>query len=524
MRAALYLRRSTDEQADSLDTQEDLGRRFAAARGLTITARYTDTASGAEWAADRRPDLWRLLTDARGRAFDVLVIRDESRLGRDTLRLPLYLSDLADAGVRVLCYATGEALAVDTPTAQLVTTIRSYAAAQERAAIASRTRDALERRARAGLVAGGECYGYTRERRADGVHLVICEPEATLVRRIFRDAGAGQGVRGIAHALNAEGVPPPRAGSRGWAPSCIHAILHRERYLGRLTWGATAKGYRGGTKVRTDSPERVLTVERPELAIITAEQWAAVHDRRAAVERTTTTRRTGTAPSGLLVGVARCGGCGGPLAVLRTKIGRETVAAYACSYHHARGSAVCPVRTRRPLAEVEAAVVAALGESLARLRGAVVEALRRLLDVRPAAEDRSGLERAAEDARRRVARLVRAIAASDEPPDALVVELRAAERRAREAAAALAAASAPVLSLDAAMEAERLYDLHVAELAGGLVRAPGEAREALRALLDGPIVARPVDTADGPRWDLRGACRSVCVPSGEWTDPWSAVA
>lgn len=523
MRAALYLRRSTDEQADSLDTQRDFAVRFAASRGLAIVVEYCDTASGAEWAPGRRRELFRMLADAKAKRFEIVICRDHTRLGRDTVRLPMLLCTLADAGARVIYYANGEEPSVDTPIAQFMAAANAFAGANERAAIASRTRDALERRARAGLVAGGDCYGYTRERRPDGVHLVICEPEAAIVRRIFRDAGAGQGVRGIAHALNAEGVPPPRAGSRGWAPSCIHAILHRERYLGRLTWGATAKGYRGGTKVRTDSPDRVLTVERPELAIISPEQWAAVHDRRAAVERTTTTRRTGTAPSGLLVGVARCGGCGGPLRVVRTRSSYRTVAAYACSYHHDRGAAVCSVAMRRPLAEVEAAVVAALRDSLVRLRGAVVEALRRLLDVRPT-EDRSGLERAAEDARRRVARLVRAIAASDDAPEALVTELRGAERRAREAAAALAAASAPVLSLDAAREAERAYDEHMAELAGGLVRAPGEAREALRALLDGPLVARPVETADGTRWDISGAVRSVCVPSGEWTERVRCVA
>lgn len=81
-----------------------------------------------------------------------------------------------------------------------------------------------------------------------------------------------------------------------------------------------------------------------------------------------------------------------------------------------------------------------------------------------------------------------------------------------------------MLSLDAAREAERIYDAHMREVASGLVRAPAEARAALLSLLDGPLVARPATTADGPRWDISGAIRSVCVPSGEWTERIRCVA
>ena len=189
-RAALYLRRSTEEhQADSVEAQRELGRRFADARGLTVVAEHVDTASGAEWAPERRPGLYRLLASARAGELDVVVVRDDSRIGRDMLRAPLLLQDLADAGVEVLSYATGERLAVDTSTARLITTIRAYAAETERAAIASRTRDALERRARRGLVAGGACYGYRTERGPEGVRYVVEPAEAAVVVEVFEQIG-----------------------------------------------------------------------------------------------------------------------------------------------------------------------------------------------------------------------------------------------------------------------------------------------------------------------------------------------
>ncbi len=134
-RAALYLRRSTDEQADSLDTQRDFAVRFAASRGFEIVVEYCDTASGAEWV--KRPGLFRLLADAKAKAFEIVIVRDDSRIGRDTLRTPMFLASLAEAGAQVVCYATGDTLAIDTPIAQFMASARGFAHATERAAIAS---------------------------------------------------------------------------------------------------------------------------------------------------------------------------------------------------------------------------------------------------------------------------------------------------------------------------------------------------------------------------------------------------
>jgi DNA invertase Pin-like site-specific DNA recombinase len=46
MRAALYLRRSTEEQDRSLEGQAKACRALAATEGWTVVAEYQDTASG----------------------------------------------------------------------------------------------------------------------------------------------------------------------------------------------------------------------------------------------------------------------------------------------------------------------------------------------------------------------------------------------------------------------------------------------------------------------------------------------
>ena len=82
-RAVLYLRRSTDEhQAESLDTQRESATRFCHARGWSIVGEVVDDGeSRAEFK--KRRGLLRLVAmcSARDRDFDIVVCRDESRIG-----------------------------------------------------------------------------------------------------------------------------------------------------------------------------------------------------------------------------------------------------------------------------------------------------------------------------------------------------------------------------------------------------------------------------------------------------------
>jgi len=84
---------------------------------------------------------------------------------------------------------------------------------------------------------------YRSEPTADGRgrQLVIDPDQARVVRRIFENYAEGSSARGIAHRLNAEGVPSPRGGT--WAVSAFvgdrergAGLLYSEIYIGRLIW------------------------------------------------------------------------------------------------------------------------------------------------------------------------------------------------------------------------------------------------------------------------------------------------
>jgi DNA invertase Pin-like site-specific DNA recombinase len=107
MRACLYTRKSNaedgkHEQARSCEQQLAAATEFCQRRGWQVVSTYRDDGvSGAEF--QRRPG-FQTLRDALAqlpRPFDVVVCMEFSRLGRDTARSLMALTEIEDAGCEV---------------------------------------------------------------------------------------------------------------------------------------------------------------------------------------------------------------------------------------------------------------------------------------------------------------------------------------------------------------------------------------------------------------------------------------
>src|SRR4030095_5683187 len=73
-------------------------------------------------------------------------------------------------------------------------------------------------------------------------------------------------------------VKPPRA--RGWAPSAVREMLHRDLYRGLSSGTAPRKDVRGGVKGQRRRDEREwIRRDAPDLAIVPPELAAAVDAR-----------------------------------------------------------------------------------------------------------------------------------------------------------------------------------------------------------------------------------------------------
>lgn len=291
MIAAIYSRKSTDQnvpdEEKSVTRQLERARAYAARKGWTVAEGHVysdDGISGAEF--QKRPGFLRLMNALRPRApFQVLIMAEESRLGRESIEVAYALKQLAQAGVRAFFYLEDRERTIDSPTEKLLMSVAAFADEQERERARQRTYDALERKARALHVTGGRVYGYdnVEVRAPDGrrLHVVrqVNPEQAAVVRRIFTLCAEGQGFTRIAKALNEDGVTPPRMAS-GWAPTAVREILLRPLYRGEVVWNRQRKRDRWGLKRYLARPETEwLRLDTPELRIVPEDLFQAAHRR-----------------------------------------------------------------------------------------------------------------------------------------------------------------------------------------------------------------------------------------------------
>ena len=147
MRAAIYARVSTADQ--TCENQLIDLRRYCAARGWDATE-YVDT--GVSGAKERRPALDQLMTDARRRKVDTVVVWRLDRFGRNLRHLITAIEELNAAGVSFV--SMGENIDTASPTGRLLLGIMGSFAEFERERIRERIHAGLARARRQGQKLG----------------------------------------------------------------------------------------------------------------------------------------------------------------------------------------------------------------------------------------------------------------------------------------------------------------------------------------------------------------------------------
>lgn len=139
MRAALYLRVSTDQQ--TTDRQERELREVAARTGWTIVEVYRDHGVSGAKGRDKRPAFDALCNDAARRRFDVVMAWSVDRLGRSLQGLVAFLSDLH--ALRVDLFLHQQGIDTTTPAGKAMFQMMGVFAEFERAMISERVKSGL---------------------------------------------------------------------------------------------------------------------------------------------------------------------------------------------------------------------------------------------------------------------------------------------------------------------------------------------------------------------------------------------
>ena len=291
MIAAIYCRKSTEQSGVSDDQksvarQIDHARQYAARKGWTVADQHVyvdDGISGAEFA--NRPGFLRLMNAVKPRApFQVLIMSEESRPGREQLEVGYALKQIIQAGVRVFFYLEDRERTLDSPTDKIMVSLTTFADELEREKVRQRTYDAMFRKAKAGHVTGGWTFGYRNveivgtDGKRSHVKREIEQAQADVIRQIFQLSADGYGVKTIAKRLNADGTPSPRAQrgrSQSWAPSSVREVLYRPVYRGEIVWNQTRKRDTWGRTHQAGRPEADwIRVPAPSLRIVSDDLWA----------------------------------------------------------------------------------------------------------------------------------------------------------------------------------------------------------------------------------------------------------
>ena len=533
MRVAIYARKSTDqshvsEAQKSVSRQVDQARQYAAQKGWSAADAHVyvdDGLSGAEFAT--RPGFLRLMNALKPRPdFQVLVMSEESRLGREAIETAYALKQIITSGVRVFFYLEDRERTLESPTDKIMLSLTTFADELEREKARQRTYDALERKARAGHVTGGACFGYRNvevvgaDGRRSHVAQQVDAAEAAVVRQVFELSASGRGQKAIAKQLNAEGARAPRAQQgrpRAWAPSSVRAVLFRERYRGVIVWNRTRKRDRWGQRRRTNRAETEwVRVAAPALEIVGQRLWDAAHRRLGAARQLylkgTKGRPFGRPPVGspskyLLTNLAQCGLCGSSMKV-RTRSHRQFRAKfYGCSGYHDRGRTVCPNGADVPMEDADLMVLEAVLDDVLTpdlVEEAVTEALRILQPEDGGDRQLAQLEKEVMRVAGERARLANAIATGGDL-EGLLVAMKDRESRLgqldqqRQTVEAQVARSA-VGDVD---KVRRELQALAADWRRLLGQQPVHARTILAKLVVGRVTFTP--RSEPKQWELRGA-------------------
>ena len=365
---ALYLRLSRDDElqgeSNSIKNQKQLLESYAHKNGYSPIRHFTD--DGVRGTTFKRPGLDAMLDEIRAGNVATVIIKDQSRIGRDVVEVGLLKRTFDEYHVRFI--AANDNL--DTANGfDIMSIFRDVINEWYVADTSRKIKSVFKSRMEKGLrCSGNVCYGYLASKEDKG-EWVIDEEAAAVVRRIFHSTLAGEGVASIAKALRAEKVPIPsehwkRIGAPvrsdytdpyAWSATTIGYILKRPEYMGRKVLGKTVcENYKTKSNRKT-APEEQYHFEGAIPAIVDEETWQTVQKIRETKHRAPKRQSVPNRLTGLLY----CADCGAKLTHRHSLVqGKWIEDAFICSSYR-QLTRDCSMH-HIPTAKMEAAILAAI--------------------------------------------------------------------------------------------------------------------------------------------------------------------
>lgn len=197
MRAALYLRVSTDQQSVSTQRRDLLA--YCDARKIAVVREFEDV--GVSGAKRDRPALDDLMKRARRREFDAVIVWRFDRFARSVTHLLAALEEFRALGVEFISYSEG--VDTSTPAGKMIFVFLGAVGEFERSLIQERVRAGIARAKAEGIHCGRPSVAVDVEKA------LRLRQEGRSLRQIAKALGVGCGTVQRALAGGVPKTPPP---------------------------------------------------------------------------------------------------------------------------------------------------------------------------------------------------------------------------------------------------------------------------------------------------------------------------
>ena len=336
---ALYCRLSVDEKADgesnSIQNQRTILSRYAEERGFHNPHFFID--DGVTGTVFRRPGLDAMLDEVKAGNVATVIIKDQSRIGRDVLEVGLLKRTFEEYNVRFI--AANDNL--DTANGFDIMSIFRDVFNEWYVADTSKKIRAVKRsNAIAGKCAGRPPYGYRAKDGKSNQEWEIDEYAAELVREIFKRFIAGESTHIIAKNFDSRKIPspmvyyrrlkglPPLNEDTTWFSYTVVHIIENQAYIGNLvSQKTTTPSYKNRKRINRPKEDWVV-IENHHPPIIEKEIFDLAQQLRDG-RRRKPSKRTGECSP--LSGLLWCNDCGSKLSLSHPNDPKYSY--YICSWY-----------------------------------------------------------------------------------------------------------------------------------------------------------------------------------------------
>ncbi|MBE6864950.1 MAG: DUF4368 domain-containing protein [Ruminococcus flavefaciens] len=334
---ALYCRLSQEDmragESLSIENQRLMLKDYADKNGFRNCRYYID--DGYSGTDNTRPEYVHMLDDVQNGLVGTVIVKDQSRLGRDHLETDRLMELVFPAyDVRFIAVTDG----VDSANGiNEMSGIRNHMYARDTSKkIKAVQRAKGERGERVGTTTP---YGYMKD---ENKHLIPNPETSPIVKRIFEMSADGKGVRKICDILSAEKilcpsayaaqkVGKPKTKPYHWAQKTVREMLANRIYCGdTVNFSTYTKSYKLKKTLKND-PENILIFENTHEAIISRKLFDVVQKHYEGRKKSDKFGETDK-----YAGYLYCAECGSRLYISRSKNMKRSKFNYMCAGYQSR--------------------------------------------------------------------------------------------------------------------------------------------------------------------------------------------